>query len=267
MKALAKVAPIVGIAFTCVALLAGCQADTPSPKLGADTYSVTNKVPHDPASFTQGLEVVGDDLMAESGGEYGRSHVSTYRITTGEPVSTAKLPDREFAEGLTRVDDKLIQLTWKSHVAHVWSADSLSEVTQYAYSGEGWGLCYDKRHDIMWRSDGSSTITGHSPKDFAEVSSFTVDRHRINELECIDGRVWANVWHSNDIIVIDPDTKAIIKTYDMTPLVRQAEADNGRRFSSEQVLNGIAHDAKTGVFYLTGKEWKWTYEVRFKETK
>lgn len=243
-------------------LPASLPAPVPSePEPPVIVPEVIATYPHLPTSFSQGLEFDGDRLF-ESVGQYGSSDVREVDLVTGEPLQRATLPQEIFAEGLTVVDDTLIQLSWREGVALVWNRDDLSLESVLNYNIEGWGLCYDGER--LWQSDGSATLTQRNPETFAQTGFVAVSRAglpviRLNELECVDGLILANVWFSDEIMVIDPATGVVTTVIDASGLVPAAERAT---YTRDQVLNGIAYRASSDTFFLTGKLWPTLYEVR-----
>ncbi len=221
---------------------------------------VVNRVPHDDTAFTQGLERRNDWLI-EGLGEYGASSRRLVDPATGRVMAEEPLPPQFFGNGLTVVGDRLIQLTWQSGTAFVASADTLEELDRLDYEGQGWGLC--ALPDRLAMSDGSSRLTFRDRETFAETGQVTVTLdgrplERLNELECVDGSVWANVWLTTTIVRIDPATGVVTALVDAASLV---PAD--QPLAPDDVLNGIAHNADTDTFWVTGKRWNVLYEVRF----
>jgi glutamine cyclotransferase len=248
-------------------VIVGCGHDTASPAGTAATAAgpealrveVIATTPHDTSAFTEGLELDGSTLI-ESTGLYGRSELRRVDRATGTVVSRRSLDPTDFGEGTTRVGDRLVQLTWKEHTALVWDAATLEPRGSYTYAGEGWGLCSDGSRLVM--SNGSDVLTFRDPTTFAETGRVTVrDRGRsidqLNELECVDGSVYANVWQTDRIVRIDPGSGAVTANIDATGLLRVDQT------AGVDVLNGIAHDPTTGHFLLTGKLWPTVFEVRF----
>lgn len=267
---------VSALAAVAALLLSACTTG-PSPVEDGQqpnkySFTVVKTLPHDTKSFTQGLEVLSPDLMVESAGGYGTSGVRIVKISTGEVVRSADLPADQFAEGLTVVGTNVVQLTWKENVAHVWKVDDLTKASEpLTYNNEGWGLCNDKTRNLLWRSDGSDTLTAQDPKTFARKSTVSVTLQgkkveRINELECVDGYVWANVWKTNVIIKIDPKTGYVLGSLDLSDLVKDAAPKAPGPFNSDQVLNGIAYDEASKTFYVTGKQWPTMYQIKI-ETK
>ncbi len=214
--------------------------------------------PHDAGAFTQGLVFV-DGRLYESTGLYGESTLREVTLTTGEVTASAALEPNLFGEGLAYVDDRLVQLTFRENTAIVWS-QALEELDRFSYDGEGWGLC--DLGGALAMSDGSETLMLRDRTTFEPIESLVATLEgdpvgSLNELECVDGLVFANVWKTTYIVVIDPADGQIRAVIDAAELDRFSEAN------SAAVLNGIAYDAARGVFYLTGKLWPMLYEVTF----
>jgi glutaminyl-peptide cyclotransferase len=216
--------------------------------------------------FTQGLLVDGGWLY-ESAGGYGHSLVRRIAFSGGQlgELTARDVDPSYFAEGLTLVPGappRLFQLTWRENTALVRDAQTLEVVSSHRYDGEGWGLCYDASRQLLVRSDGQTTkLWLHRVSDFAPAGEVEVGVSNLNELECVDGHVYANVWHSDEILKIAPDG-AVVARIDARSLATEVERRGGRR-GAEEVLNGIAHDAATGHFWLTGKMWPLLFEVTF----
>lgn len=216
--------------------------------------------PHDAQAYTQGLLWHGGRLY-ESTGNYGSSSLREVDPETGEVRRSLPVPPQYFAEGLARVDDRLIQLTWREGVAFVYSLATFEERGQLPYSGEGWGLCHDGRRLVM--SDGSDRLTFRDPATFESQGAVNVTLagqpvFNLNELECVDGAVWANVWQTDEIVRIDPAGGQVTAVIDASGLLAPEE----RR--SADVLNGIAWVPETKTFLITGKFWPKMFEVRFR---
>jgi glutaminyl-peptide cyclotransferase len=228
-------------------------------------WSVVSRRPHDPAAFTQGLQLDESGRLFESTGLYGQSTLRQLDPASGSVLRSVALPDRLFAEGLAVVDDRLVQLTWREGRARVWDADSFDLLDTFRYEGEGWGLCNDGERLVM--SDGSDTLTFRSPSTFEVDGRVRVDGHGfdslpINELECVDGVVWANLWQTDSIVRIDPASGAITGRLDLAPLheeVLDVPVANGTE--PPDVLNGIAWDEASGTFLVTGKRWPTMFEI------
>ncbi|MDW3217582.1 MAG: glutaminyl-peptide cyclotransferase [Acidimicrobiales bacterium] len=220
------------------------------------TVRVVDRVPHDPTAFTQGLEFTDAGLL-ESTGRRGASSLRLLDPTTGEILVQVDNLDEHFGEGVAVRDGIAVQLTWQSGVALRWDAE-LAPVGEFAYEGEGWGLCHDGAD--FWMSDGSATLTRRDSETFAPLATVTVRRDGepvglLNELECIGDRVAANVWWSDEIVVIDPATGVVGATIDAAAL-----ADEIASPDTTAVLNGIA-DPGDGTLVLGGKLWPTLFVV------
>lgn len=225
-------------------------------------YEIVATHPHDVASFTQGL-LWHEGRLLESTGGYGRSEVALRDIATGASQRRRALPASQFGEGLASDGKRVVQLTWQSGVALIYDF-ALNPLGQFAYAGEGWGLAWDGARWLT--SDGSSRIVSRAGDSFAPVGSIEVrDRgrpvHQLNELEFARGRLYANIWHSDRVAVIDPASGAVQAWLDLSTLRQGFPKPAGWR-PSEHVLNGIAFEPKSGHFFVTGKCWPVLYELR-----
>lgn len=214
--------------------------------------------PHDPGAFTQGL-LMHDGALYESTGLRGESSIRRVGLESGEVQRSVILDDEFFAEGLARVGDRLIQLTWRAGKALVWDLETFEQVGEHDYRGEGWGLCYDGERLIM--SSGNDRLQFRDPETFEKLGEVRVTRagrrlRQLNELECVDGMVYANVWTDDHIARIDPETGEVTAWIDAGHLLAEEDRNGG-----EDVLNGIAYMPETGHFLLTGKRWSNMYEV------
>lgn len=230
------------------------------------TVEILERRPHDPAAFTQGLEMA-DGALYESTGLYGRSSLRRVDPATGAVTVETAVADDLFAEGLTVVDDRIVQLTWKAGRALVYDRATLELVGEFAYEGEGWGLCRSGGELVM--SDGSDRLARRDPVSFeligtVAVASVGVAVDRLNELECLDGLVIANVWQTPELLVIDiADGRGrVAAVIDGQPLIDDvtAASDPG----AIDVLNGVAA-LDDGTFLMTGKLWPHMYRVRVVE--
>jgi glutamine cyclotransferase len=184
-------------------------------------------------------------------------------LNSGEILRKKSVAAPVFGEGITLVGNELFQITWQNNTCFVYDKKTFAPLRQYTYAGEGWGLTYDGAYIIM--SDGSETLTFRDPKTFKEIKTIQVYTHegaitKLNELEYIDGFIYANIWTSNLIAVIEPATGKVIATIDATEAVQKGKG-NG------EVLNGIAYNQKTGKTYITGKFWTSLFEVAFTKPK
>ena len=216
-------------------------------------------LPHDPRAFTQGL-VLRDGVFYESTGLYGESTVRIVDPGTGRVIRSRSLGEEFFGEGLELVGDRLIQLTWKEGTAFIWDAETLAPLGAFSYEGEGWGLCAQEDRLVM--SDGSSRLTFRDRTTFEPLGGVEVRRagepvERINELECVEDLVYANVWQTEEIVIIDPGTGRVVGQVDASSLLDRLGSTDGI-----DVLNGIAYDPEDQSFYLTGKLWPEIFQVR-----
>jgi glutaminyl-peptide cyclotransferase len=222
---------------------------------------VVETTPHDTDAFTQGLEI-SDGVLYEGTGLTGRSAVSSTDMASGEQRARVDLPDDYFGEGITLTDDALWQITWQDGVAFERDPATLEERRTVAYEGEGWGLCYQETRDRLVMSDGSGVLTFRDPQTFeatgsVEVTSGGESVTNLNELECVDGQVYANVWLTDRIVRIDPATGAVTAEIDASGLLTTEEAQQA------DVLNGIAKTPECDEFLITGKLWPHLFRVRF----
>jgi len=235
------------------------RATAPAVEIEALRTRVVARYPRDANAYTQGLIWHGG-VLYESTGQYGRSSLRRVRLDDGEVLAERKLDRKLFGEGLARVGERLIQLTWRSGKAIVSSLDTLEEQETLRYGGEGWGLCFDGNSLIM--SDGSSTLFFRDPETMKVRRRVTVHRDGIpvqmlNELECVDPHVYANIWQRNEIVRIDPNTGDVTASIDARGLLSREEA------TRVDVLNGIAYKPDTKTFLVTGKLWPTVFEVEF----
>jgi glutamine cyclotransferase len=222
------------------------------------SYNVVRVFPHDPDAYTQGL-VVENGVLHEGTGRYGESSLRRVDLETGEVLQFLGLPVRYYGEGITVLDDRIIQLTWKSQVGFVYDKETFELLDTFRYTTEGWGLTHDGTR--LFLSDGTSTLRVLDPETFEETSQIEVhDQYgpipKLNELEYVEGEVWANVWYSDRIARIDPSSGRVVGWIDLQGLL-----DPRDRHSSEAVLNGIAYDSETGRLFVTAKLWPKLFEI------
>ena len=225
---------------------------------------VIGELLHSPTAFTQGLEISDGRLYESTGARAERA--STLRELsreTGDVLRLHEITEDVFAEGITFVDDRIYQLTWKDEVALVWDPEpeEFSEVERFSYEGQGWGLCYNGRVLVM--SDGSAELHFRDPVTFERAGNpvlVTLEGEELpslNELECVGESVWANVWQTDLLVRIDPVTGRVLALADASDLGRPRPDD------PNAVLNGIAWDPDTETFLITGKDWPVMYEIYF----
>jgi len=221
-------------------------------------YEIVATWPHDPTAFTQGLEI-HDGQFLESTGRHPSS-VRRVAIETGEVLQKRELDTQFFGEGLTAVGDRVLTLTWQGGHGFVWDADDLEPAGTFSYAGEGWGLTHDDTRVIL--SDGSASLRFLDPITLQQTGSVPVTfmgrpLDRLNELEFIEGEVWANVWQTNFIVRIDPATGVVTGVVNLTGILPDPVAN-----PSDDVLNGIAWDAENRRLFVTGKNWPKMFEIR-----
>lgn len=238
-------------------LVAGACVDVdPVAELG---YELHRTLPHDPDAYTQGLLLRGGSFF-ESTGLLGKSELREVEIATGEVLRSRELADTLFGEGLAMVGDKLVQLTWKAGLAFVYDAETFSLENTFEYSGEGWGLCYDGQ--FLYMTDGTSALIRRHPETFEVLEELRVTRdgfsvHNLNELECVEDGLWANQYTTNGILRIDKQTGEVTGRLDVHGLSLASD----RPSDPGAVLNGIAYDPSTKMFYVTGKLWPKLFEI------
>ena len=223
------------------------------------TYKVIASYPHDPDASTQGL-VIDNGILYEGTGKYEKSSLRRVDLQSGEVLQLHKLPSRFFGEGVTVFGNRIIQLTWKSQLGFVYEKDSFKQQRVFKYPGEGWGITHDGKNLIM--SDGTDTIRFLNPETFEEERRINVADERgpvawLNELEYVKGTIFANVWKTDRIALIDAKTGKVTGWLDLTgilPKKSQSRRDIG-------VLNGIAYDADNEALYITGKHWPMLFQI------
>ncbi|TAK14769.1 MAG: hypothetical protein EPO35_09070 [Acidobacteria bacterium] len=224
-------------------------------------YRIVHTYPHDRTSYTQGL-IFRDGFLYESAGDYDKSNVRKVELTTGKPVTQQKLADpRMFAEGLTDWQGSLVQLTWQHGQGFVYDLKTLSFQKSFRYSGEGWGLTHDNKRLILSDGVAASGLRFFDPTTFLETGRVVVRDQgvpvdRLNELEFVNGEVFANVWHTDRIARIDPATGTVTGWIDLRGLLKFDDVTD-----PEAVLNGIAYDAATKRLFVTGKRWPKLFEI------
>jgi glutaminyl-peptide cyclotransferase len=227
----------------------------PAPVYG---YEVVNVYPHDRDAFTQGL-LYRDGVLFESTGLKGRSTLRKVRLETGQVLQQTTVDSRYFAEGLSDWGSRLVQLTWDTNVGFVYDLASFKQLRTFAYTGEGWGLTQDGRHLIM--SDGSPTLRFLDPETFQAARSLTVRDgdlpvEDLNELEFVDGEIYANVWTTDRIAIISPATGVVTGWINLAGLMPRGST------TGDAVLNGIAYDPTRKRLFVTGKLWPRLFEIR-----
>lgn len=271
-----KLATILLLAAT---LLSGCGSsparsrkapktntvEKPAPEPRQYSYRIKAVYPHSTQAYTQGL-LWHDGRLWEGTGQNGESVVQTLSLETGESRILARLPRSEFGEGIAILGDELFQLTWQSNTVHVYRITEdgrLEKIRDHRYPGEGWGITTDGRK--LYMSDGSANLYTVDPATFRREGHVTVTFRGepvsfLNELEWIDGRIWANVYTTDQIVIIDPATGRIEGVVDLTGLLPDED-----RTPKTDVLNGIAWDPDAKRLFVTGKNWCKLFEIEIIE--
>ena len=233
-------------------------ATTPTPAAHTFTYKVVNAYAHDRTAFTQGL-VFESGVLYEGTGQRGRSTLRRVELASGDVLQIRKLPDQLWGEGITIFGERIIQLTWQSGVGFICDKSSFELLEEFSYPTEGWGITHDGEHLIM--SDGTSTLRFLDPGTLEEIGRIEVrDKDkpvtRLNELEYVRGQIYANVWKTDRIARIAPDTGNVIGWIELVGLL--SPEDRGEPID---VLNGIAYDAENDRLFVTGKLWPRLFEI------
>jgi glutamine cyclotransferase len=229
-----------------------------APAQKVQTYKIKKTYPHDRSAFTQGL-VYGDGIFYESTGLRGRSSLRRVAVETGAVLQQTDLLPEYFGEGIAVLGDRIYQLTWTSGVGFVYDKKTLHLLQEFRYGIEGWGMTHDGKSLIV--SNGSSTLHYWDPKTFQEVKRLTVrDGGRpvtnLNELEIVEGEIYANVWQTDRIARVSPATGEVLGWIDLSGLLTPPDREGG-----EDVLNGIAYDAQAKRLFVTGKLWPKVFEI------
>src|SRR2546421_1590375 len=229
-------------------------------------YTVIKSYPHDTSFFTEGLEFHDGKLLESSGGQKEDTpHPSAFGVAdlkTGKVEKKVELDNgKYFGEGITAFNGKIYQLTWQNHKGFIYDAKTFKKIKEFDYQGEGWSLTHDSSHLIM--SNGSSNLQFLDPESLKVLSIVSVTDNNgpvsnINELEYIDGYLYANVWQSNQILKIDPASGKVIGKIDLSTLFHEAK----NKSANADVLNGIAYNPSTKTIYVTGKLWPMIFEIR-----
>jgi glutamine cyclotransferase len=223
------------------------------------SYKVVATYPHDPKAFTEGLEYK-DGFLYESTGLNGESSIRKVDLATGAVLKQMPLSTVYFGEGITFFGGRLFQLTYQSGIGFVYDSKTWSPLGNFRYTGEGWALTHDDKRLIM--SDGTSAVRFLDPATLRELSRLVVREGthpipNVNELEYIEGEIWANVWQTERLVRFDPRSGQVNSWVDLTGLLKQAD-----RTPDIDVLNGIAYDAAKKRIFVTGKRWPKLYEIR-----
>ncbi|NES23814.1 MAG: glutaminyl-peptide cyclotransferase [Symploca sp. SIO3E6] len=225
------------------------------------SYRIVQTYPHDPEAFTQGL-IYHDGVLYEGTGLRGRSSLRRVELATGKVLQLHPLSRRYFGEGITLWQNRIIQLTWTSGTGFIYHPETFEKLGEFTYSTQGWGLTHDNKRLIM--SDGTDTLYFLNPDTFEEIGSIQVKYQdkpvsNLNELEYINGEIFANVWQTDLIARISPQTGRVLSWIDLTGLLETQSRSPS--YGSEDVLNGIAYDELEDRLFVTGKLWPKLFEI------
>lgn len=250
--------------FAGILVLSSCGNDKEKKTTHYDTlalnYTVINTLPHNREAFIQGL-VVYDNKILESTGQHGTSWIAEVNPGSGEHNKKVILEERYFGEGITVLNNKIYQLTWKEKTGFIYDARTYKKLGEWNYTVEGWGITHNGTHLIM--SDGTDKLTfldtvSLKPVKSIRVLDYKVSVNQLNELEYIDGYIYANVWGSDVIVKIDPNTGMVAGKLNLSALTRQEKSANPQA----DVLNGIAYDKNSKSILVTGKLWTKSFLLR-----
>ncbi|HEV7903530.1 MAG TPA: glutaminyl-peptide cyclotransferase [Pyrinomonadaceae bacterium] len=229
------------------------------------SYKIKNSWPHDRRAYTQGL-IFLDGILWESTGQYGSSSLRKVELKTGKVIKQIAVPSRYFAEGMTVFNNKVFQLTWQEQKGFIYDPATFQQQGEFAYKGEGWGLTHDGQSLIM--SDGTNKIRFLDPQTLQTTRTISISDgagapvEKLNELEYIDGEIYANIWQTDRIVRIEPKSGKILGWIDLTGLLKTKD-----RSGEEDVLNGIAYDAAGKRLFVTGKMWPKLFEIEIVNNK
>jgi glutamine cyclotransferase len=237
------------------------KPSTPSNEPANISYTVSNVYPHDTASFTQGLEW-HNGFLYEGTGMKGESKLLRVNLKDGKAVQQMTLPAEFFGEGITIFNNKIYQLTWQEHKIFVYDVKTFKKEKEFSWDYEGWGITNDGKHLII--STGSNSLYFVDPASMKILKTVGVFSNygplgEINELEYVNGKVYANIWNSEYIAVINPESGAVEARIDFTGILQKFNKDT---YPERDVLNGIAYDSTTRTFYITGKRWPALFEIK-----
>lgn len=229
----------------------------PNTTIQQYTYNIVNAYPHDKNAFTEGLAYDNGNLY-ESTGLQGYSTLRRVELQTGTILQTHTLENQYFGEGITIYNNKIIQLTWRSQKAFIYDKETLSPLSEFTYPTEGWGITHDGNSLIM--SDGTATLHFLNPETYQETNSIEVHDNngpvtQLNELEYINGTIYANIWTQEKIAIINPQTGQIKAWINLTGITQTENLD------ANDVLNGIAYDPNQNRLFITGKLWSQLYQI------
>ncbi len=260
------------LAITAVLVLLGCNNDpkpdnkpvvsnVPEPK--TISYNIVNIYPHDTSSYTQGLQW-HNGFLYEGTGLEGQSRLMKVNLKDGQPVQKISIDNTLFGEGITIINNKIYQLTWKNNKVFVYDLATLKKLKEFHWDYDGWGLTNNGKDLLI--STGGNNIYFVDPETFRILNTISVNSNYgplgdINELEYVNGKIYANIYGSDYIAVINPETGSVESKLDFTGLLQKS----GKTYENADVLNGIAYDSAKNSFYITGKKWPALFEVKLND--
>jgi glutaminyl-peptide cyclotransferase len=260
---------VLGLSLTCFQCQPGTNGDqtakqpTPAPNAVVPRYGfqIVNIWPHDSNAFTQGL-ILADGKLLESTGQEGTSSLRSVELETGKILQKVDVPEPYFAEGIALLNGKIYQLTWQHQLGFIYDSQSFKRVGEFNYEGEGWGLATDGQSLIL--SDGTNRIRFLDPASFKVTRTINVvdgqiPVNELNELEWVQGEIYANIWHDDRIATIDPQSGRVKAWIDLKGIIPPDQLSN-----EEAVLNGIAYDQTANKLFVTGKLWPSLFEIKVK---
>jgi glutamine cyclotransferase len=249
------------VSFLLVLVLGVSSCSSPVTTLSVPvyTYRIVNTYPHDQGAFTQGL-AFENGVLYEGTGLYGKSSLRKVDLETGNVLQTYELPPKYFGEGITVFEDIIVQLTWKSKLGFIYDKNNFELLRNFTYATEGWGITHDGERLLM--SDGTSTLYFLNPENFSTIGRIEVHENSspitgLNELEYVKGKIFANVWPTDSVAIIDPHSGQVSGWIDLSGLL-----PSQYHSAPVDVLNGIAYDPANDRLFVTGKLWPWLFEIK-----
>jgi glutamine cyclotransferase len=251
---------IIVLTTSIVVVLNYNNASAKSAAVTQYTYTIVNTYPHDPSAYTEGL-VYSDGFLYESTGLVGDSTLRRVDLTTGMVVQKYNLPEQYFGEGIAIVNNTIIQLTWVSQIGFIYQKTTFALLGNFTYPTQGWGLTYDGKNLIM--SDGTDHLYFLNPTTFKQSGEIQVHNGKtpvvnINSLDYINGEIYANIWLTNTIAIINPTNGQVTAMINLTGLPAATAVNS----NPNAVLNGIAYDPNGNRLFVTGKDWSSLYQIK-----
>ena len=249
---------VAGLTLIWAVSCPAAESEFPQTTVPTYGYEVVSRLRFDRANFTQGLEIF-DGRLYVSSGLYGESMIRVYDFPSMDKIQAVPVDSRIFAEGLTVIDNRLVVLSWRERVMLVYSLPDLSLLGQSTLPGQGWGATHSG--STLWFSDGSHYLSSADMNGGGKLTQLPVTLNgtplrNLNELEWVNGEIWANVWQTDEIARIDPSTGEVVGLINLAGLLPEED-----RLRDTDVLNGIAIDPVTGSIWVTGKRWPWLFEI------